>query len=853
MKLQHHHHLSGRTATLAVGATIAATITATALPGVAAGNGRDNPLQGAALQQVHHHARAQTHPALTGKSEPEGDALEVADRAEQYTAMRTAPADSVSAQAVVAARAHAASMPTALARVKEVTDRPLQAEPTGYTDPYWSNAGSGFDLVSGRVTGLAADGSTLYAGAADGGVWKSTNNGRTWHSVWDDQGSLSIGALTIGPHHSLWVGTGEANTNSDSYLGIGVFRSTDGGRSFARVGGDELMNAQVYRLRDDHHGHLYAATSVGLYRHSSRTASGAWRLVLKPDPNPTGDPYRTSMITDVVIRPGTGGQTVLAVLGWRNGSPYNGFYVSHRGGDAGSWSAMTPTGDIDTSDIGRTSLAYAADGSRLYAVIESPKKLLAGDATNLQGVFVSASGDPAGPWTEIADSDSLGASGSALEGMPGYHVGVQSWYNQTIAVDPHDPMKMYLGLEEIFQTNNGGQSFTTASPYWNYGLACGTSCPKTTHPDQHALAFTGDGRIVIGNDGGVYRRPTSVVGYGSWSDLNAGLHTLQYYGAANGRQPSQRAGVGYWGGMQDNGSSVLKPFSRLNIEPAGGDGGNVLVDPGNWKRAVGEYVYLSMYSTTDGGHDFTTISPECGYYNGPNCDPSARFIAPLAMDPHHTNHWVAGGSKIWETRIGWRTVCGGNSCDWKDVHDLGLDGAGLPNVATAIATTGKTTYAAWVDSSGNPGPTFATGIDTNYGGTWHRLDTSGLPDRYIAGVTVDPADPAHVYAVFNGYSRRWVPGGGQGVVFESHDGGAHWTDITGNLPDAPGDAVVMTHGKLVLGTDVGAFVSSAGHPGSWTHVAGLPNASINALSPSADGKGVVAATHGRGIWTISIR
>ena len=852
MKLQHHRTLSGRTAALAVGATVVATITATALPGAASGGGGDNPLRGAALQQVRHHARAEVHPARTG-GQPEGDALEVADRAEQYTAMRTAPADSVSAEAMVAARAQAAAMPTADARVREVTGQPLQAEPPGYTDPYWSNAGSGFDLVSGRVTGLVADGDTLYAGAADGGVWKSANGGTTWKSVWDDQASLSIGALAMGPNHALWVGTGEANTNSDAYLGIGVYRTTNGGRSFARVGGDELADAQVYRLRDDHQGHMYAATSVGLFRHSSHTASGAWQLVLKPDPNPGNDPYRTSMITDVVIRPGTRGRTVLAVLGWRNGSPYNGFYVSHDGGVAGSWSPLTPAGDIDTSDIGRTSLAYAADGSRLYAVIESPAKLLAGDATNLQGVYVSASGDPAGPWTRIADSDSLGASGSALEGMPGYHVGVQSWYNQTIAVDPHDPMRMYLGLEEVFQTTDGGKTFTTASPYWNYGLACGASCPKTTHPDQHALAFGGDGTIVIGNDGGVYRRPTSVVGYGSWSDLSAGLHTLQYYGAANGRQPSAAAGVGYWGGMQDNGSSLLKPHSNLGIEPAGGDGGNVLVDPANWKRAVGEYVYLSMYSTTDGGHHFATISPECGYYNGANCDPSARFIAPLAMDPRHTNHWVAGGSKIWETRLGWRTVCGGSSCDWTDVHDLGLDAAGFPNVATAIATNGDTTYAAWVDSSGNPGPTFATGIDTNYGGTWHRLDTSGLPNRYIAGVTVDPADPAHVYAVFNGFSRRWIPGGGQGVIFESHDGGAHWSDITGNLPDAPGDAVVTTHGKLVLGTDVGAFVTSAAHPSSWTHVAGLPNVSVNSLTPSADGNGVVAATHGRGIWAVSVR
>lgn len=129
--------------------------------------------------------------------------------------------------------------------------------------------------------------------------------------------TLSIGALGIAKDKALWVGTGEANTNGDSYLGVGVYRSTNGGSTFTRVGGTELMNHQVFRLVDDGMGMMYAATSQGLYRHSSTSTAGAWQLVLKPDPNPTDSPYATSFITDVVVRPGTGGKQVLAVLGWR--------------------------------------------------------------------------------------------------------------------------------------------------------------------------------------------------------------------------------------------------------------------------------------------------------------------------------------------------------------------------------------------------------------------------------------------------------------------------------------------------------------------------------------------------------
>ncbi len=130
----------------------------------------------------------------------------------------------------------------------------------------------------------------------------------------------------------------------------------------------------------------------------------------------------------------------------------------------GSFAEYTPTGAIDATDIGRTTMQYSADGSRLYAIVQSPKALLAGGATNLQGVFESPNGDPTGPWQLIADSTKLGASGSALQNLAGYHVGIQSWYNQALQVDPKDPKHVYVSLEEVFQTRDAGATFTTASP-----------------------------------------------------------------------------------------------------------------------------------------------------------------------------------------------------------------------------------------------------------------------------------------------------------------------------------------------------------------------------------------------------
>ncbi|GAA1876225.1 WD40/YVTN/BNR-like repeat-containing protein [Lapillicoccus jejuensis] len=846
-----------RTTAGALGAALAVVVVA-AGP-VAASGSAPGALTGAAATQAQRHA-ALTHPSAArtaqaaaaaddGGGRDVGDALEVADRADEFANERSAPAVSAPAAALLAAQAHAAGMPASSAGLKEITGAPYDANPPGYTDPTWSNAGSGFGVVAGRTTALATDGTTIYAGAADGGVWRSKDEGATWTPIWDGQPSQSIGALYVDAGHHLWVGTGEANTNSDSYLGVGVYWSADQGATFTRVGGTELQNAQVYRLRDAGDGWVYAATSNGLWRHRSDRTGGQWQSVLKPDPNPTGSPYLTSQITDVVVRPGTNGQDVTAVLGWRNGSSYNGFYRSTTGGGAGSFKKFTPAGAIDATDIGRTTLQYAADGSRLYAIVQSPKALLAGGATNLQGVFVSPSGAPTGPWQLVADSAKLGASGSALMNMPGYHVGIQSWYNQALQVDPSDPMHVYVSLEEVFQTRNGGTTFTTASPYWNYGLACGDSCPRTTHPDQHALAVTGDGQIVIGNDGGVYRRPLSVTGYGRWSDLNDGLRTLQFYDAKSGAGAAG-GNVGYWGGLQDNGTALVQPSGRT-VEPAGGDGGAVLVDPSSYQRMVGEYTNLQMYRSSDGGHSFTTLSPVCGVYTGADCDPTARFIAPIAMDVHDSNHWVVGGSAIWDTTKGWATSCAGATCDFTQVHSLGKDAAGGDNLASAIAVSGVTTYAGWVGGGGNPGPAFASGIDTNYGGSWHRISSPVLPNRFVTGLTVDPANPAHVYATFSGYSRRWIPGGGVGGVFESTDGGSTWRNISGNLPDAPADALAVVKGTLVLGTDLGAFTASQSSPMRWSRVAGLPTVVVNNVSLSADGRSAVLGTHGRGIWTVT--
>jgi hypothetical protein len=844
-----------------VGSVAITTVLSLSGVGVAGAGG----VRGAGARQMALNKYLKQHGTPSSSLNSSGGDDDLADQLAQYDFQRTAPATTVSGQALVDAAKQAAALKQTGGQWQEFTSEPYNAQPSNYTDPFWGNQGAGFSLVGGRVTALTAtpDGA-WFAGTADGGVWRSRDQGQHWTPVFDKMPTLSIGALAVDPADgSLWAGTGEANTSQDSYAGTGVYRSTNDGDTWRRVGdgssgNNPLVSHTVFRVAFDSSGDAYAATNNGLFRLAAGGSS--WTEVLDPA-GPVDNPPYDQQVTDVAIQPGSGGSVVIAAIGWHGpgNTQNNGFYQSTDGGK--TFKMVTPTGDINAADIGRTTFAYSADGSKLYAIVQSPTAQGAGAASVLQGIF-SASGSPAsvtGPWTLIADASKLVGSGSASPtfGTPG----VQTWYNQDLAVDPADPNHVYAGLEELYESNDGGGTWITASPYWNYNFACDATnpptCPNVTHPDQHAAMIT-DGKIVIGNDGGVYSRPLSDTAEdGNWTDLNTTLRDLQYYDARAGKAGKATA---VWGGLQDNGSSWVSnngSNSSQMVEPAGGDGTNVIIDPQNANKLVGEYVDGTIYSSTDGGHSFNSfVTPTCagqaivGEKPLTGCDPNARFVMPMVPDQQNANVWVAGGEFVWVSTAGWNTSCTATACSWTPVFDTG---AGNAITALSSAGGGKTIYAAWVSGGGNPGPSFSSGIATNYGGTWHQINMTGLPNRYIGGVTVDPKNPAHAYAVFSAFSRRWIPGGGVGHVFETKNGGKTWTNISGNLPDVPGDALVLSHGRLALGTDQGVFTAAVGQglATKWSRLgAGLPNAVVDDLTAGPDGF-IYAATHGRGVWRIA--
>ncbi|MFJ3337173.1 glycosyl hydrolase [Streptomyces sp. NPDC086766] len=834
------------------------------------------------VRAQHHQARLNEQQpgrvslATEGDDEGGNEGEEIAEQADQYAEARTSPGI-VAPGAYGAAYAALKNLPHTKGKWRDVTRLPYDSDDPRYRDIN-SNSSGGAGRVSGRVTGLAADNrGYVYAGSANGGVFRSRTGGGHWSPISDRLPALSTGDLQLDGRGRLWYATGEANTSATSFLGTGVYvladpRHGEFGRR-DRVGGDELESTSIHALRFGG-DKVWAATTSGVWSHSTRTLKGPWKQEFAPNPDylPGGSkasdpnaPYK-NIANDIAIDPKDPSKVVLAV-GWRSGDTYNGFYSKGSHG----WERVTGLGDLpsDSDNVGNVTFARSADGSRYYAIDQSPEQMNTNPDSGLEGIFVSKSGSPTGPWTKIAGYQQLRDSGSALT-YDGYQPGVQAWYNQFLTVDPKNPDHVYAGLEEVFETKDGGRSWTVPGPYWNFGFKCWSidpakqsgDCPATVHADQHAVttgSFHGKPYVIVGDDGGAFRRPlngsANAEGHATdWTSLNDGtMDVLQYYSVGVG---TDGRGVAVTGGLQDNGQSILRPGDRVMGSNFGGDGGDTIADPRNGCNIAEEYVYLAVSVTqncaVNDGSWVSDPSKATSYSVAPpdSATGEARFIAPLNADIKDSDTWVAGGRHVWINTKGWAIRSGS---EWTGAFDLGAG-----HTATAVASSGGRVYAAWCGPCNNQGFTRGIAVGNADGTGWHQLTlpTDGtVPNRYLSGLAIDPANADHVLLAVNGFSRKWTegPGAGYGHLFETRDGGVTWKDVSGNLPDVPANAVAMLKdGTVVLGTDLGVLVRAPRSAGWKVAGENLPTTAVMQLRTGPDGL-LYAATHGRGIWAVDPR
>jgi hypothetical protein len=772
----------------------------------------------------------------------------------------------------------------------------------------WRQVGDGLPSQSmGGVAYSTANGGTIIVGTGDNavggvvtpsglGVYTSRTDGRSWTKASGVPDELTTYKVAVDP------------TNANvSYVATskGLFRSTDGGLSYVNVnlptgscaGDTTTVSCGFANHVTDvavQQGSGAVIAAVGWAYGQRQTKAG---FVMAPQngiyTSPTGAPGSFSFQDPGASAPTKNGFAPTPVVGRTTLAIANGPNQDHNVVYALVQDATKLSNCFDAIDI------PICTGTGDESLVQ---------ATYLDGAYVSR--DFGKTWTKIMTPDQLRApgTGSALEvGILGYGPGIQSWYNNWIQVDPtatdpltHAPTRIVFGLEEIWE--NAAQapviaptSWKVIGRYWNAclqvvaGVNCGGGNPipgTTTHPDQHAGMFVPDATgvsLYAGNDGGAYKQHVSTGqdfsndGWGA--GINDGLNTLQPYDAEAAKDGTVVAG------LQDNGEMKISPSGREDMI-FGGDGFFTGIDPSNSNRIVEEYTGGVASGTTDGGKTWTSVDPQLT---------SALFSTPFQIDPTNADHMLTGGRDIQETPFPYEMHCYPDPTvkpcafydNWTAVYDLGT--AAHPGDASASQTsTDRNNQTSADDLRGDYGyvgycgpcsvfsyGTFSSGIATNVGGSaspkflqpdgWHIAAANGLPERYITSVRIDPSDPTGktVYVTLGGYSSHWIPPGalgedtskvGTGHVFVSHDAGETFTDVSGDLPDAPADWVLVHAGKLVVGTDVGVFVSTDLTGGAYSILGNLPAMPVVHLAEDpANSNRIIAATYARGVWAYTFK
>jgi photosystem II stability/assembly factor-like uncharacterized protein len=692
----------------------------------------------------------------------------------------------------------------------------IPLDPVNWTSlgPAPVNAFSG--LSSGRISAIAADpydANTLYVGTAGGGVWKTTSGGVHWTPLTDNQASLYMGAIAVAPSDPLtiYAGTGEANygpskialRRENVFAGRGVLKSTDGGATWSLLGADVFYRRTISRIVIDPSDAdtVYVAVgalafdglpgNTGVWK--STDGGQSWNLMVDGIPHFTGD----DAVSDLVLDP-SNDQHLYAAVGNPFGSQANGVYQTFDGGVDWIPAGNFPTGITDTA-LGRIALAISQS---------SPTTLVAAIATR---------GSNAGLHNMYKSTDG-GTTWTRLGGMPNY-MGPYGDYNTSLGIDPSNSNIIYAGGQTSFiKSLTGGASWTDAD--------VGFDSP---HADHHAIAFDALGRLLDGNDGGIWRYDSPTAS--QWADLNGDLSTIQLTGIA--LDPTN-ADVAY-AGAQDNFSEKFNDAYEWRAL-LGGDGGFTRVNPSQPLTVYVSFQYEQgqgfLQRSDNGGTNLVSVT------SGINTGDPGNFYAPFVMDPTNPNRLILGSNRVYET-----TNRGGH---WAPISTPLSGGWTVSDVVDSVAATTdpNTIYA----TAG--GHVFVT---RDHGAHWMESNpTTPRPDLRFRDIRVDPSDPSTAWVVAANFSD--VTGGGH--VWETTDGGVTWTDRSSNLPDEPVWTIaVQTIGDTSIeyvGAEDGVYVSY-GVGGSWAPLGqGLPRVQVHQLEVSATLGIVAAATYGRGMWELAL-
>ena len=672
---------------------------------------------------------------------------------------------------------------------------------------------------TGRVDSLAVvpsgpNAGEIFIGAAGGGVWSSTDGGKTWQTHTDQVSTgLAIGALAIDPTNpsTVYAGTGEANNCGDCFYGGGVLKSTDGGLTWTvKNPGGVFTGVDFASIAvDPHNGQdLYAGTTSGLY--VSTDGGSSWA-------RPAGDPL-TAPAYGLVLDPSKTPTTIYVAtqgIGVQKSTDGGTTFTTLGGG-------LPPAASlgVTTLGIGTPSTAHPAANQTLYAAVQ----LNGTTDPNGGDLSMYKSTDGGTTWTKLtipAYTNQSYAYGSGSSD--------QASYDNTIAVDPADPNHVLAAGIALVESTNGGSTWTNVN---GGGFFSGVT--NVVHPDFHALVFVSSTEAILGCDGGVYQYKPTTSGPSGVSSLNTDQDTTQFYANLS----VYNNGAQVLGGLQDNGTGLYTGSSAWP-DVNSGDGGDNAINPLDTKQQFGE-ADSNLYETSNTWTSLNVITP-----NGAP-GPGTNFVPPIALIPNssapasptvfygggdlYVTHNPAAGSPTWTklTSVGTGVSAIGVAPSNPAVMYVGFDDGTLKVSTNATAAT----------------PTFTT--------------ISPSVAQWITHIGVDPTNPSSIAVSFSASNTQTFsepPMVQTGAVTLTGTPSATYTDITGNLPTGvASNSVVFDGGSLAVATDVGVFSTSSPNGGAtvWTAVGtGLPNVQVIGLTVAGNGD-LYSATHGRGVWRLSI-
>ena len=684
-------------------------------------------------------------------------------------------------------------------------------------------------FTSGRVSGFAVDASNpshYFVAAASGGVWKTLNNGTTWTPVFDNEGSYSIGAIVLDPKNPLtvWVGTGENNSQRSVSYGNGVYRSDDGGKTWKNVGLKTSEHIGRIAIDSKDSNTVYVAAQGPLWgpggeRGLFKTIDGGktWKSILSISEN-TG-------VTDIVIDP-QNPETLYAAAYQRrrhmwtliDGGPESAIYKST---DAGaSWNKLKA--GLPTTEMGRIGLAVSpVDSNVVYATVEA--------ADRKGGIFRSS--DRGGSWERRNEFD------------------VAAMYYARIVADPKDVDRIYVMNVFLMVSDDGGRTIRRLGE-------------KSKHVDNHDIWIDPNNtdHYLVGCDGGVYESHDRGI---NW-EFKRNLPVTQFYDVTT---DNATPFYNVYGGAQDNfsfgGPSRTRNISGITnadwFVTNGGDGFRSQVDPEDPNTIYAELQngVLARFDKLTG--ERMGIQPATGRGEEPL---RWNWDSPFIVSPHsHTRLYFAADKLFRSDDRGnsWQVVSGQLS--------RGLDRDKLPVMGRvwgvdAVAKNASTAFfgnaSALAESPKKEGVIYVGTDDgliqvTEDGGkNWRRIEKfPGVADMaYVSRIVASNHEPNTVYAAFDNHQNAdFKP-----YLLKSTDAGRTWVAINGNLPkNGPVWAIAedqVNPNLLFAGTEFGLFFSVDGGQ-RWVQLkGGLPTIAVRDINIQRRENDLVLGTFGRGIYIL---